>query len=85
MSEQVAGSWGAWGWACRLRVLHVSEGDLLVARGLARRRGVGEILRGAAGDVLLLVVLAGVACGRVRQGDIAAKWVTWTGGRGRAT
>ena len=62
--------------------MHVSEGDLLVARGLARRRGVGELLRGAAGNVLLVVGLAGVARGRVRQGDVAAEWVTGTGGTG---
>ena len=49
--------------------MHVSEGDLLVARGLARRRGVSELLRGAAGNVLVVVGLAGVARGRVRQGD----------------
>ena len=62
--------------------MHVSEGDLLVAKGLARRCGVGELLRGVAGNMLLVVGLAGVACGRVRQGDVAAEWVTGTGGMG---
>ena len=62
--------------------MHVSEGDLLVARGLTRQRGIGELLRGAVGNVLLVVGLAGVACGCVWQGDVAAKWVTGTGGMG---